>query len=69
MTPEEKIPMLEKRISELESQIAFLKHTLDMKDIIKPTTYPPYTPWTTPVPVESMFSPSQWLCIEQRHKN
>lgn len=66
MTPEEKIPMLERRIVELESQLAVLKHTLEMKDIIKPTTYPPYIPWTTPIPVESMFTPSRWQYIEAK---
>lgn len=69
MTPEDKIPMLEKRITELESQIAVLRHTLAMKDVIKPTTYPPYIPWTTPMPVESMFTPSKWQYIEIKERN
>jgi hypothetical protein len=63
MTPEEKNIELEKRISSLEGQIAFLKHALECKDIVKPTPYPPYIPWTTPTPVESMFTPSQWQCV------
>lgn len=69
MTPEEKNIELEKRITQLESQIAVLRHTLAMKDVIKPSTYPPYIPWTTPTPVESMFTPSQWQYIESKERN
>lgn len=68
MTPEEKIPILEKRIVELESQLAILKHAFATKDIIK-TTYPPYIPWTTPMPIETMFSPSKWQYIEIKERN
>jgi len=69
MTPEEKNTELEKRIVFLESQIVELRHTLAIKDIIKPTKYPPYYPWTTPMPVESMFTPSRWQKITVEERN
>lgn len=56
------------RISNLENQISLMKHALDRKDIIK-GDYGPYIPWTTPQPVESMFTPSKWQhCISQQNK-
>jgi hypothetical protein len=68
MTPEEKNIELEKRITDLEAQVSVLKHTLAMKDIIK-GPYPSYIPWTTPTPVESMFTPSKWQYIEIKERN
>ena len=65
MTPEEKNIELERRIIDLESQIAELRHILAMKEVIK-SSYPSYYPWTTPMPVESMFTPSRWQCITPR---
>lgn len=67
MTPDELV--IEKRLRLVESELAMLKHELEMKDIIKPSSYPPYIPWTTPSPIESMFTPSRWQAIEIRERN
>jgi len=60
---EEEISNFKDRISSLENQISSLKHTIDMKNITTNPDYPPYIPWTTPSPVESLFSPSKWQKI------
>jgi hypothetical protein len=60
---EEELSEFKNRISHLEAQLSSLKHTIDTKNITTNPDYPPYIPWTTPSPVESLFSPAKWQKI------
>lgn len=67
MTTEDEITNLKQRLFYLEGKIAALEHELAKKDIIKPTTYPPYYPWTIPgTPIQSDFAPSKWMCLQKQ---
>jgi hypothetical protein len=48
------------RIDHIEDQLAVRKHYNDICGIATNPRYPPYTPYHTPVPVESKFSPLRW---------
>lgn len=63
MTTEEEISQLKQRISFLEGKVSVLQHELDKAGIIKPTTYPPYIPYTSPIVVPSKNAPSRWQII------
>lgn len=69
MTTEDEINQLKQRIIFLEGKVASLEHELDKKGIIAPLKYPPYIPWTTPTPVDSMFSPSEFLKVVPHSKD
>lgn len=52
------------RITNLEMGLSTLHNEKAKTGITTNPDYPLYTPWTTPKPTESLFSPSKWKYCE-----
>lgn len=63
---DQELDELKERVNFLEDKIAALQQIKAHEDITMPTKYPPYYPYTSPVPIESTFKPSEYQKFTNR---